>query len=425
MPAATPTTPEGSTPRAARFARGAAALLLVTAVACDHNPTAPGGGGLALARRLMTGETTACALDGAGAVRCWGFSSTFWEYGASPGAIQGGYGVSAAAVPALASLARGNGPHSCGISSAGAAICWARGGAGQLGRGFVEPGGNEAAEVVGGLSWSRISVGRLITCGITTTGAGYCWGLDQRGEVGNGDTLLGVRVTAPYSLGDSLTWKSIAAGWLHACGVTTDGTAYCWGGNDQGQLGIGAPDTLRRGPTKVSGNLTFAQVSAGSKYTCGITTGGAAYCWGANVTGQRGDGTTDAAGVPTPVSGGHHFIDIATSSGFSDGAVTTSPGAVGTFGHTCALDVGGGAWCWGWNGSGELGDGTRIDRPVPVAVQGNVVFDALGAGSAFTCGMRGAYAWCWGSNIDGQLGAGISDFMAFAPIPVAAPFRAP
>lgn len=398
---------------------------LAVAVSCD-SPTAPSRtGGVPTVRRVIAGEVSACALDNAGAVLCWGRSSPYWEYGASPVMIPGSFGPVPAAAPALASLARGTGTHSCGIAPTGAALCWARGGSGQLGRGFLEATGNAPAEVVGGHSWTSLSVGRLITCGITGDAIGYCWGLDQGGEVGNADTLLGVRVSSPYALADSLRWRSIAAGWLHACGVTLDGTAYCWGRNDDGQLGIGAADALAHPLTKVAGNLKFARISTGSRYTCGITASGDAYCWGANATGQLGDGTTESRAAPTLVGGGHRFADIVTGSGFGDGAAAPPPAAVGTYGHTCALDAGGSAYCWGWNGSGELGDLSTVDRAQPVAVAGDLTFDALAAGGAFTCGMRGAYAWCWGSNLDGQLGAGIADFMALAPIPVEKPFRAP
>lgn len=122
-----------------------------------------------------------------------------------------------------------------------------------------------------------------------------------------------------------------------------------------GALGDGTTSN-RLVPTPVAGGLAFASVSAGDGHTCGVTVGGAAYCWGFNAFGQLGDGTTTGRVVPTRVVGGHTFGMV-------------SAGTIVPFwGHTCGVTTNGEAYCWGSNVSGELGDGTTTERHVPTLV---------------------------------------------------------
>jgi alpha-tubulin suppressor-like RCC1 family protein len=132
------------------------------------------------------------------------------------------------------------------------------------------------------------------------------------------------------------------------------GTAYCWGANESGQLGNGAT-TASPTPVPVSG-LSVAAISAGGGYTCGLTASGTAYCWGNNSRGDLGNGTTTGSATPVPVSGGLSFAGISAGGGYG--------------GHTCGLTTGGVAYCWGWNSNGQLGDGTQANRLVPVKVVG-------------------------------------------------------
>jgi alpha-tubulin suppressor-like RCC1 family protein len=109
--------------------------------------------------------------------------------------------------------------------------------------------------------------------------------------------------SSPVVVLGGLTFSAVSAGEYHSCGVTTGGAAYCWGDNQYGQLGDG---TLinRTSPVPVVGALRFATVSTGNRYhTCGETTGGLAFCWGDNHYGQLGDGTTTSSSVPVKVAG--------------------------------------------------------------------------------------------------------------------------
>ena len=407
--------------------------------ACSDGATSPAttAGG---ARGLAVGEETTCALDTAGALYCWGLNSTRLEYGAgptdrpsSPTPVKLTLPPTGASAATLASLSIGPSQHMCGITGDHLAFCWGRGGLGELGDGNAGGAGNSYTRVLGSF-WSSISVGRITTCGVTTLGTGLCWGFNQRGEVGVATVAIGTAtlMPMPLSVADDVKFKRVVAGWLHACGITTNDTVLCWGDNRSGQLGIGGIDapevgaTEHRVPTPISSNEKFADLSLGATQTCGITLDHRAFCWGTNATGQLGDGTTTSRGTPTLVAGGLKFVAIAVGSGFAGGTNVAPPntGLQGSVGHTCALTEAGAPYCWGWNGDGQLGDGTTIERHAPVAVKGALTLTTIGAGGASTCGMRQRAVWCWGANRSGQLGNG-SLVSSTTPVAVGAPFATP
>jgi len=141
-----------------------------------------------------------------------------------------------------------------------------------------------------------------------------------------------------------LTLVQVSAGAEYTCGVTVVAFAYCWGANVAGQLGDGTTDQ-RVIPTPVGGSLTFVRVSASAEDTCGVTTDNAAYCWGANAEGELGNGTLAQRFTPTPVVGGLRFVDV----------------SVGSL-HSCGITTDHVAYCWGGNPEGQLGDGTGLRR---------------------------------------------------------------
>lgn len=408
------------------FTRHFAPLAALLVLACDS--TKPEEPAVELGRRLLVNEQAACALDRTGAVHCWGTNSNFQEFGAPVSVIQGSPLPLEIPVPKLGSFAIGVGTHFCGIEPDADALCWGRGTFGQLGRGTLGSIGNAPAEVDGGIEWTQLSLGRISTCGLAVDGIAYCWGTNQRGEIGVDTVPLLTNSLLPRKVLDGeVKFRQVVAGWLHACGIATTGQTFCWGDNNVGQLGNGTADTLpRRIPTLVAGGHSFVQLTLSAKHSCGITTDGAAYCWGNNQFGQLGDGTTTDRHQPTRVSGDIAFAQIAAGSGFAgvSSAVAPSPRTPGGVAHTCALTPAGGAFCWGWNANGQVGDGSVTDRHVPTAVSGGLTFDVIGAGGSYSCGMRGNAVWCWGSNAVGQLGNGTT-VPEPAPVKVGAPFDKP
>jgi len=189
----------------------------------------------------------------------------------------------------------------------------------------------------------------------------------------------------------NLTVDRISAGADHTCAVV-EGSAYCWGNNDTGELGDGTT-TARSVPTPVSSTgalagATVTRVSSGENHTCAIADSGV-YCWGQNEYGELGNGTTTASSTPVAV-----------------GSFTNATAVATGYMHSCAI-ADGKVHCWGDNSRGQLGDGTNTARTAPVEVGGLLVgktVTAIAAGAAHTCAIAESLAYCWGSDVSGQLG---------------------
>jgi alpha-tubulin suppressor-like RCC1 family protein len=328
--------------------------------------------------RLSAGYRYTCGLSAGGAARCWGDNS-FGQLGA---------GTTGARPRRIFQSISAGAMHTCGLTVGGAVYCWGDNRRGQLGDGTGRARPRPVA-VAGSLAFRAVSAGAEFACGLTTKGAAHCWGNNEKGQLGNATS--GGQANEPVAVTGGLVFHAISAGSEFVCGLTTAGAAYCWGSNGNGQLGEGTISD-RAGPVAVAGGLAFHAISAGAGFACGLTTGGAAYCWGDNGFGQLGDGTTGRRLGPVAVSGGAAFQAVSAGSEFA-----------------CGLTTGGAAYCWGSNYHGQLGDGTTSNRARPVVVAGGLVFRALSAGADYACGLAaGAATYCWGNNDSGQLGDGSS-----------------
>jgi alpha-tubulin suppressor-like RCC1 family protein len=361
---------------------------------------------------LAAGYTHACAVLIDGRAYCWGANDT-GNLGTGtttpslvPVAVSGGH--------RFTRLAAGM-QSTCGIASGGATYCWGYNGSGSLGNGSTADSYTPTA-VASGQQFTKISTGpgagSTHVCALTAAGTAYCWGENVSGQVGDGSTETR---TTPWAVSGSLVFSELAAGDNHTCALTPTGQAYCWGNNSSGQVGqVDAGAICGFGgitwncslvPVAVSGGLQFSTISAGGGFTCGVTVAGDGYCWGEGNDGQLGNGGTTGSAVPVRVSTTERLAAI----------------MAGYPGHACALTTSGAALCWGRNGTGELGNGSTADSPIPVAVSGGLQFQSLVAGGQFSCGVTLLReAFCWGAGGSGALGSGGSG-NSFVPVRVAIP----
>jgi len=311
------------------------------------------------------------------------------------------------------------------------------------------------------LRFESISSGARHTCGLTSNGAAYCWGLNIRGELGgpSKDTCKVEHVEAscskrPMAVSGGQHFTALAVGAFHSCGLSADDRAYCWGSNSHGQMGTDSavnvckePNTAELlkcslTPLPVAGDYRFASLVAGHQHTCGITKTGVTYCWGRDDVGQLGSDSSSAVcreagegGVlcrRTPIRVAAPVVLVAL--------------AAGRF-HTCGLDGDGQVWCWGQNfGAPAIvrgvnppfaslsandhkicalsSDGMPLcwgvfqvgpDLVTTVAIptlggtwqphDSTLHFASVAVGDGHICGLTSAHvAYCWGVGWDGQLG---------------------
>lgn len=243
---------------------------------------------------------------------------------------------------------------------------------------------------VGGKNaWKQISASMSHICAISMNDTAYCWGNNDNGQLGNNSTI---NKATPTAVSGGGTWKSVSANGANSCGIKSDDTLWCWGNNSTGQIGDNTLGTNRLVPTAVNGGGTWKHVSAGGDgfsgaHTCGIKTDNTLWCWGNNANGRTGLNT--AAGntlIPTQVNGGGAWKY--SSAGPS---------------HTCGIRSDDTLRCWGNNFAGKLGDSTTTQRLVPTAVSGGLTWKSVSAGTMHTCGIRlsNDAAYCWGNNWNG------------------------
>jgi len=425
---ATPVTDQNGVATVGSWTLGAAAganTLLATSRSAVGSPVTITATALTFTA-VEAAERQSCASGSNGVAYCWG-SNLLGQLGNGqtsdqhlPTPVSGGLGFTS-----LSSAFE----HTCALGPGGQANCWGRNDSLQLGDGTATNRATPAL-VSGGLTFRAISTGGLHTCALTAAGAAYCWGANDRGQLGTGSR---VSSSVPVPVSGNFAFSMITAGFYHTCGLTAAGAAFCWGSTFFGALGTGSVDGLAQcggnvacstTPVPVSGGLVFTSLTAGALYTCGLTPDGTAYCWGNNTSAQLGSGpaTFDPQLVPTPVSGGLHFVSLNAESQND------------FYAHTCAITADNIAYCWGQNVAGELGAPTTEVCPglfannpphacatAPVPVSGGLLLKAITPGLDHTCGITtSGQLYCWGANTTGQLGNGTTT-PSLAPVLVSGP----
>jgi alpha-tubulin suppressor-like RCC1 family protein len=264
------------------------------------------------------------------------------------------------------------------------------------------------------LKFSAIAAGWSHTCAIKTSGETYCWGFNDYGQLGN-TAAKGLCSDAMYPCTEvpvlvegSHRFKQLVASQWHSCALDDAGAAFCWGRGDGGQLGDGKR-TDSHEPVPVAGGLKFTALAAtpASNATCGLTSAGAAWCWGGNSNGNLGNGTQwEGAEIPAPLMTSTKFISI-------------SIGQISACGVSSAHD----ALCWGNNWYGQLGIGSAggsggvADSYSPVAVLGGLKFEQIATDGTHVCAMQSdGTVYCWGYGAD--IGTGAIDSYVSLPVRV-------
>ncbi|HEY2733867.1 MAG TPA: hypothetical protein VGI70_07775, partial [Polyangiales bacterium] len=217
-----------------------------------------------------------------------------------------------------------------------------------------------------------------------------CWGSNDAGQLGQGDTQSHDRPVAIQAG----SWIAGCGGEHHTCAIEQGGRLFCWGGNDNGQLGLG--DLARREtPTEVSGFRDWTSLSCIAAFTCGLRSNSQLYCWGQNLEGALGQnddkGSPDLT-TPQPVTSNMSFSQVSAGQG-----------------HVCAIREDGALYCWGRNSSMQLGLGENAAEQIraPQRVGSDNDWTAVGVGEEFSCAIRrDGSLYCWGRNSVGELGLG-------------------
>lgn len=385
--------------------------LIAAAAGCDPRPLFVG-----------TGEGGALGTAGSG--------GSAKGSGGSAGASAGG-----TSGRSIASLTAGLN-YTCALLSDGTIDCWGANDMAQLGNGSLTsspPGSPKPTQVVGLTGGTGVAAGYVHTCAVVSDGTARCWGMNDKGQLGNGTTTSSAQPAIVAGLANVV---QISAGAQHSCALLVDGSARCWGYNYQGQLGNGSTADSPI-PTPVLSQSKFTAIAAGNIHTCAIVAdpGHDVVCWGDNMYGQLGAGQKGARGSLQPIpivgvsnvrslaAGDTHTCAVLLDSSALCWGGDLSPSApaytlilplgvvslASRYGNGCVAMSDGSAACWGYDDMGQLGNGTKMNNSTmsPVVVTGLSEVSAIATGTSHSCAStRNGSLYCWGSNTDGQVGGG-------------------
>ncbi|HEX4339554.1 MAG TPA: hypothetical protein VH062_26790 [Polyangiaceae bacterium] len=332
---------------------------------------------------LVASYADTCAIAN-GTLYCWGLlpdASTTLSPTRIAGAVAGVY----------RHVSNGETAH-CVTRDSGLAYCFGTNDRGELGQGD-RTARNTPARVSLPASTGVVAGKFASFCTRIDDGRLYCWGQNDEGQMGQADVGAPQDALTPVQVGTATDWLGVATGQGHVCGVRAPGELYCWGRNTDGELGQGDGASVQlRAPARVQSAQDWTSVVAGQGHTCGIRSG-RLYCFGNGGDGQLGVTPRASSNVPVEVGNGTDWLSVSTD----------------TF-HGCGIRGAGTLWCWGRNAEGQLGTGDVVDRDTPTQVGTDSNWVAVSVGRFHTCARRSdGTAWCTGANDDGQLGTGDLD----------------
>ncbi|MCH9662060.1 MAG: hypothetical protein K0U66_00190 [Gammaproteobacteria bacterium] len=349
--------------------------------------------------QIQAGDDHTCALTSSGRIYCWGRhhkgqlglgqTDTAADPDTDPDDILTPRQTGTS--DAWSALSSGF-DHTCAITSTGELHCWGNNGDGQLGIDNTTDQ-NTPTRVGTATNWSAVAAGDKHTCAINTDGALYCWGENNDGKLGQADTDTESFAT-PQRVGTATNWLNVIAGEDHSCATTTvDMKMFCWGKNNDGELGLGNTDDQNT-PQELANLTGWSELSAGFEHTCASQTAGRLYCWGENNDYELGIDNTDNQEAAVQV--GMQLNWRATTAGGN---------------HSCAVNTGGELYCWGAINDAEetvnlVGNATTaeaIQTPTRIGTAEN--WSRVDAGDDHICASTTeGTLFCWGLNANGQLG---------------------
>lgn len=241
--------------------------------------------------------------------------------------------------------------NACGISFAGQLYCWGSNSNGVNAVPLVAT--NVPYRISANNDWYEIAATERFGCGLREGGRMFCWG--SRGHYfGDGSNSIGIVGITPAATAFT-DWKKVSIGGANGiCSIRSDNSLYCWGGNTNGEAGLGTAVASYNTPQRVGTANDWMSIDHGREHACGVRAG-TAFCWGNGVYGQLGDNSLTSKNAPSPVFGGY----------------TDWLYVKGGWRHSCGMRANRTAWCWGRNTEYQLGDGTNTSpRQTPVQVQG-------------------------------------------------------
>lgn len=370
---------------------------------------------------VAAGERHTCALTVRGQAWCWGENVAG---GLGDGTTTNRLAPTQTVTTVRFTKLSANNQFTCGLGTDARAYCWGRNYAGQLGTGDTTTQTTPAA-VAGNLSFVDIGTGEASACGLTSAGEAWCWGSNQFDQLGGGAspqtcrTLAGTFAcsTTPVRAAGSMTFTKFDVGFWNVCGLVSNGQSWCWGNGELLPFGSGvASNVVTATPLLGANGMVFSSIYQSAVEGCGLDATGKAWCWGINVFGGVGDGTTTVRSSPVPVAGNLTFSGLALKD------------ANNTDATACGITSGGDAYCWGSDIAQELGaPAPNVCQPSPnnsgpcglqpVHLSGPQLYVQISIGDSHACGVTTTQAvYCWGTNTSGQLGNGTTNPSA-APTP--------
>lgn len=287
---------------------------------------------------------------------------------------------------------RGGNSGAIALKADGSAWSWGNNLDGQIGDGTIANKSVPTA-VIGSHSFIKVAAsnmsGNSAFTALKSNGQAWTWGNNVNGQLGDGTV---VKKSSPIAVIGGQSFVDISVSQNGSLALKQTGEVFGWGVNNLGQLGDGTTIS-KSSPVATVGGHSFISIASGATHSVALKQDGSVWCWGSNTIGQLGNNLSDLTGLenrssPIAVIGGHSFIKISAGSAFS-----------------VALKENGQAWAWGANTLGQLGDTTIISKSSPIQVIGGHSFISIAAGLDFVVALKSnGQAWAWGQNNLGQLG---------------------